>query len=413
MDPLHLCLSIALAVALLGLLQARAQLARARAERDLAAARLQDMEAMRTGFQSVAGEVLRNSNEEFLRLAKETLAAGEARSAAGMEQRRAAIDQLIEPLKQAVQDTHAQLRRNEKEQAGLREHILSVSKSNAELRSETSRLVQALRKPNVRGRYGEIQLERVVELAGLRSYCDFTTQAALYDDEGNLQKPDMVVQLPNGRCVAVDAKTPLDAYMDALACDDEAEREKCMQKFAKNFFAQVKNLAAKEYWSNFEHSPELVVMFVPGDQLVDAALERHPDLLELAARSNVVIASPSTLIGLLRAIHVGWREQNLTESAEELFRLGRELHGRAATVIEHVARVGESIDGARKHYNTLVGSVQSRLIPTLRRFEERDARSTKDVIDPDSILGEIRPVAREEHQALPEAAGEEAESAVE
>ena len=395
MDTLQLTLLAALLLTLFAWVRALMISQRLRAERDLAQARLQDVEQLRTGFQSVAGEVLRNSNEEFLRLAKETFAAGEARSTAGIDKRKLAIDQLIEPLQKALQETHAQLRRNEKEQVGLREHILQVTQSNGALRTETSRLVQALRKPNVRGRYGEIQLERVVELAGLRSYCDFSTQAAMYDDEGNLQKPDMVVRLPNGRMVAVDAKTPLDAYMDALECDDEDKREARLDQYAKNFLQQVKNLASKEYWANFDHSPELVVMFVPGDQLVDAAMERRPDLIDLAARSNVVIASPSTLIGLLRAIHVGWREQNLTESAEELFRLGRELHGRAAIVIEHVMRVGDSIDGARRHYNTLVGSVQGRLVPTLRRFEERDARSTKDLGDPQPLGGEIRPMRAE------------------
>ena len=402
MDTLHITLFIGLAMALVALMLSLLAWQRMRSERDLAQARNADLEELRTGFQSVAGEVLRNSNEEFLRLAKEAFAAGEARSTAGMDQRQQAMDQLIEPLKVAVQETHTQLRRNEKEQAGLREHILRVTQSNTQLRGETSRLVQALRKPNVRGRYGEIQLERVVELAGLRSYCDFSTQAAMYDDSGNLQKPDMIVRLPNGRVVAVDAKTPLDAYMDALECNVESEVEARMERYAKNFLQQVKNLSSKEYWSNFEHSPELVVMFVPGDQLVDAALERRPDLIDLAAQGNVIIASPSTLIGLLRAIHVGWREQNLTESAQELFQLGRELHGRAAIVIDHITRVGESIDGARRNFNTLVGSVQGRLVPTLRRFEERDARSTKDVADPQTLGGEIRPMRRDVLPPLPE-----------
>lgn len=403
MDTLHITLFIGLAMALVALMLSLLAWQRMRSERDLAQARIADPQELRTGFQALAGEVLRNSNEEFLRLAKEAFAAGEARSTAGMDQRQQAMDQLIEPLKVAVQETHTQLRRNEKEQAGLREHILRVTQSNTQLRGETSRLVQALRKPNVRGRYGEIQLERVVELAGLRSYCDFSTQAAMYDDSGSLQKPDMIVRLPNGRVVAVDAKMPLDAYMDALECSVESEVEARMERYAKNFLQQVKSLSSKEYWSNFEHSPELVVMFVPGDQLVDAALERRPDLLDLAAQGNVIIASPSTLIGLLRAIHVGWREQNLTESAQELFQLGRELHGRAAIVIDHITRVGESIDGARRHFNTLVGSVQGRLVPTLRRFEERDARSTKNVTDPQSLAGELRAMRGDVLPPLPEA----------
>jgi len=364
------------------------------AERDLARARLSDVERLRSGFQAVAGDVLRNSNAEFLRLAKETLAARETGALAEMDKRRVAFDQVVGSIQRAVERTHEELRRAEKDNAGLREQVVRMTTSSRELRRETGRLTQALRQPNVRGRYGEIQLQRVVELAGMTSYCDFTPQEALRAEGGQLQKPDLVVRLPNGRVVAVDAKTSFDAYMDAIAAEDPDERASHLDRHAQNFAEQVKKLSEKRYWANFEDSPELVVMFVPGDQLVDAALERRPELLEVAAERNVVLASPSTLIGLLRAVQVGWREKNLTDSAEELFQLGRTLHRRAATVLDHATQLGADLDGARRSYNAFVGSVQGRLLPTLRRFEERDARSSRQLVSPQRVEGELRELDR-------------------
>ena len=178
--------------------------------------------------------------------------------------------------------------------------------------------------------------------------------------------------------------------MDAINAETPEEADRMLDRYAENVLLQVQKLTKKQYWTRFESSPDFVVMFIPGDQLVDAALERRPNLIELAAENDIVIASPSTLIGLLRAVHVGWREKNLSDSARELFNLGRELHLRAATVLEHVASVGQSIDGARRHYNELVGSVQSRLVPTLRKFEDHGARSPKALVEPTPVEGEAR-----------------------
>src|SRR6185503_18331786 len=224
----------------------------------------------------------------------------------------------------------------------------------------------------------------------MKNYCDFTSQASRRDEEGKLSRPDLIVRLPNGRVVAIDAKMNVDAYLDALDAKTPEEAEEHLERYAENVMLQAQKLARKAYWTSFDASPEFVVMFIPGDQLVDAALERRPELIEYAAERNVVIASPSTLIGLLRAVHVGWREKNLSDSAAELFELGRELHHRAAIVLEHAAIVGESIERARKSYNDFVGSIHSRLVPTLRRFEERDARSAKDLPALRPIEGETR-----------------------
>jgi len=390
MDPLHVTLALTSA-GLLGLvLWLLRERYRLMAERDVARARTEDAARAREAFQSVAGEVIRSSNEEFLRLAQASFASERSETKAEIDRRRRALDELVTPMAKALEKTHLELEKVGKDHASLREQVVGMTRAHRDLRTETGRLVQALRKPNVRGRYGEIQLERVVELAGMKAYCDFATQENTRDDQGRLQKPDMVVRLPNARVVAVDAKTSIDSYLDAVDCDDPQEAERLLERYAENVVTQVQKLARKAYWTNFDASPEFVIMFIPGDQLVDAALERRPHLIELAAESNVVLASPSTLIGLLRAIHVGWRERSLSESATELFELGRELHKRAATVLEHAGRVGGAIDSARRSFNDFVGSVQGRLVPTLRKFEERGARSSKDLVDLREIEGETR-----------------------
>jgi len=387
---LVIVLSAALAVALgacVWLVRERWRLA---AEKELAQARQSDLEATRTTFQALAGEALRHSNEEFLRLAQTAFAAQRGEAAAELERRKLEVGALIAPVAEALKRTHQSLEQAGREHAGLRAQVVEMSANNLALRGETSKLVQALRKPNVRGRYGEVQLERVVELAGMKNYCDFTAQSSQRDEDGKLSRPDLIVKLPNGRVVAIDAKTNVDAYLDALDAATPEEAERHLDRYAETVMLQAQKLARKAYWTSFDASPEFVVMFVPGDQLVDAALQRRPELIEYAAERSVVIASPSTLIGLLRAVHVGWREKNLTDSAQELFELGRELHQRAAIVLEHAAIVGESIERARKSYNDFVGSIHSRLVPTLRRFEERDARSAKELPLIKPIEGETR-----------------------
>lgn len=390
METLTVVLAVLLACSLVGVVLLLLERVRLAGERDLARARLADEERSQQAFRALAGDALRASSEEFLRLARESMAAGKAETVAEVERRQQTLDQVVRPIQEALARTHEELRRMGAGQSGLVEQVRAVQSANQELRAETGKLAQALRKPNVRGRYGEIQLQRVVELAGMRSYCDFTTQDSLRDDEDRLQRPDLVVRLPNDRCIAVDAKTSIDAYLDSLdAPGPEAARE-LLERYADNVFDQARRLANRQYWRHFEHSPELVVMFIPGDQLVDAALEHRPELVTFAAEHDVVLASPSTLIGLLRAVHVGWRERSLTESAEELFHLGKELHSRAVKVMERASRIGTSLESARKSYNEFVGSVQSRLVPTLRKFEERGARSAQELPEPRPVEGEIR-----------------------
>ncbi len=363
----------------------RAALAGRMADRDADQGRLQE------AFEALSARALRSSNEEFLRLAAEHLDKRRTQAAADLDQRKSAIDSLVKPIGDALRRAEEHLGKVEQGNAGLAARLRDMLAASGELRAETGRLAQALRKPNVRGRYGEVQLQRVVELAGMRRWCDFTPQAGVRDGEGKLQKPDLVVRLPNGRVVAIDAKTSVDSYLDALDTDDEVRRDALLDRYAANVAEQVAKLGRKEYWAQLD-SLEMVVMFVPGDQLIDAALERRPDLVETAAALNVVLASPSTLIGLLRAIHVGWRERELSDNAEELFRLGRELHERAAITLEHASRVGDALDAAKRRYNEFVGSVDTRLVPTLRKFADKGARSSRTLAELREIDGDPRKI---------------------
>ena len=300
----------------------------------------------------------------------------------------------VKPIGQALARTEKELQRLGRDNAGLRAQIQAMLNANKELSRETSRLSRALRRPNVRGRYGEIQLERVVELAGMRPYCDFGTQVSVETGEGRALRPDLVVRLPNERVVVVDAKTSLDAFLDAVEADAPATAKAHRARFAAAVAQQVERLSRKEYWAQFERSPEFVVMFIPGDQFIDMALRARPKLLEEAAERDVILASPSTLIGLLRAVHMGWREKRLSDSAQELLALGRELHERSAGVMAHADVLGASLGRAVERYNAFVGSMEERVLPTLRRFEENGAGSSKQVIEPREVELVPRPTRK-------------------
>lgn len=368
----------------------------ARFERDLARERGRDLEAgeerLRERFEALAGDALERNNTRFMQLARETLSASEARVSTEFERRRVAVDALIGPLDKALSKTQLELNRISRENTGVEVQIQRMIDANRELRTETGKLSRALRKPNVRGRWGELQLERVVELSGMRSYCDFTTQANV-STEGGVLRPDLVVRLPNNRVVVVDAKANVEQYLEAIDADTAEAAKVHLKRFAQLVANQAAELSRKEYWAQFEATPEFVVMFIPGDQFVDAALEYKPDLIELATRSNIVLASPSTLIGLLRAVHAGWREKELSDNARELLGLGRELHSRAVSALGHASELGGALRTAVGRYNKFVGSMESRLLPTLRRFEERGGTSGNKLQDPDRIDDVIRPTA--------------------
>lgn len=354
----------------------------------------EQIRTLKESFNALAGDALKQSTAQFLDLATQAFEKHHERANASVEEKQKAVDALLKPIQEALKKTDEKLGALEKERVGAYEGLLAqvrqMQESGRLLTERTGDLVKALRKPQVRGRYGEIQLERVVEVAGMRPYCDFTTQSSSRDEDGRLQRPDMIVRLPNGRVVIVDAKCNIEAYLDAVECDDDETQAECLERFARHVVDQVKKLSDKQYWKVDEGSAEFVVMFVPGDQFVDAALARRPELLEAAAKQGVIIASPSTLIGLLRAVHVGWREKSLSDSARELFTLGAELHDRVGRVVEYIGSLGKAIDAARDRYNKVVGSVETRLMPTLRRFEEKGAASGRTVDEVKPLEGSTR-----------------------
>jgi DNA recombination protein RmuC len=282
---------------------------------------------------------------------------------------------------------------------GLLAQVRQMQESGRELTEKTGDLVKALRKPQVRGRYGEIQLERVLELSGMRPYCDFDAQASTRDSEGNLLRPDVVVRLPNERAVVIDAKCNIDAYLDAMEADNEVDAEAHLVRFARHIAEQAKKLNVKNYSNNVKGGVDLVVMFVPGDQLIDAALMRQSRLIEEAADIGVILASPSTLLGLLRAIYVGWREKSVADSAEELRKIGQMLHERVGTMFAHFNDLGRAIEQAVDRYNKVGGSLDRMLIPAMRRFEEAKVKSQKVIEEtrtiessprfPEALLGEV------------------------
>lgn len=329
-------------------------------------------ELMEQKFQALASQTLKGASDELLKRANETFEAKGRESQQELDKRAQVVMQAIKPVSETLGRAQEQL-------ASLEARVNESKMVSEGLRLETQKLSRALSRPEVRGRYGEIQLRRVAELAGMTSYCDFTEQTSTRDGEGNLLRPDMVVRLPNERVIAVDAKANIDAYVQAASSATAEEQEAHLVRFADHIEGQIRKLSDKRYWSQFEGAPEFVVMFVPGDQFLDAALARKPQLLETAAEKNVILASPSTLIGLLRAVAVGWREHKLAQDAVQLFELGRELHDRVATALGYASDLGKTINRAAEQYNRFASSVESRLLPTIRKFEASDVRSAKEV----------------------------------
>ena len=345
-------------------------------------------------FRALASQVLTDARAELVKIGDEKLKSQTTIAAADMEQRKQAVERLLQPIAETLKKTDEKLAAMEKERTGsyaeLRTQVQQMAMGNEALRGATEKLGRALRDPKVRGQYGEIQLKKVAELAGMRAFCDFTEQSSTIDSDGNRLRPDMIVKLPNKREVAIDAKANLKPYLDAIESTDPAQVEGFLKAFADGIANQAGALAKKGYWKHYENAPEFVVMFVPGDQFVDAALSRRPDLLEFAASQRVLLASPSTLIGLLRAVHVGFQEQTLAEEAMELRRLGVELHERASVAFEHVGKLGKSLSNAAEHYNKFVASYEQRLEPTFRKFEESGAKSGKELPQVEVVSTQLR-----------------------
>ncbi|HLP83870.1 MAG TPA: DNA recombination protein RmuC [Phycisphaerales bacterium] len=334
-------------------------------------------------FKALSASALDASSKQFLQLAQQTLATQTQKGVGELEQRRASFEQLLAPIRETLQATDAKLNAMDKSvaerNANIEKQLQQVAQAGDVLRSETSKLVRALSKPEVRGRYGEIQLKKVAELAGMTEYCDFSLQENNTDDDGTQKRPDMVVKMPSGRCVVVDAKANIQAYLDAQEATTDVDRDAQLERFARHVAEQVTSLAKKKYWSQFDGSPEFVVMFLPHDAFLDAALTRRPDLMEKAWADNVILATPSTLIAMLRAVYVGYQEQKLAKEAVALKGLGQELLQRAAVAFGHMSDLGQSLNQAVDRFNKCAASFDARLLPTLRKFEEAGTKSAREL----------------------------------
>ena len=328
---------------------------------------------LRAAFDSLAGETLRANSELFLRLAREALGRDQVIAQGALKERELAIAQLVEPLRTALERTEAQVQALERERrdafSALRTQIETLAGGQAQLQRETRNLVTALRRPEVRGRWGELTLRRVVELAGLSEHCDFTEQLQLVGEEGAL-RPDLVVHMPDARDLVIDAKTPLEAYLAALDATSEDERTQALRRHAQQVETRVRELASKGYWSQFARSPEFAVLFLPGDQFLSAALAERPELLETALAQSVIIATPSTLIALLKAVAYGWRQSAVAHNAAQIRDLGQELYRRLSTFNGHLGRMGQRLAAAVEAYNAAVGSLERGVLPQARRFGE-------------------------------------------
>ena len=346
----------------------------------LFAERQATLEAARSSFgdafKVMSSEALSKNNQAFLELARSSLETQQAVAKADLEKRQQAIGELVAPVKTTLEKFEQQIQGMEKLRvdayATLTEQVRAMAEAQGALRAETGNLVKALRAPQTRGRWGELQLKRVVELAGMLDHCDFYEQANFNTDDGRL-RPDMVVRLPGGRSIVVDAKAPMAAYLEAFETNDEDEKKRKLADHARQVRDHFKKLGQKAYWEQVKPSPDFVVMFLPGESFYSAALEADPALIETGMDSGVILATPTTLIALLRASAYGWTQQSLGENAERISTLGRELYERLAKVGEHWERVGRQLQGAVGAYNDSVVSLESRVMVNARKFRELKA----------------------------------------
>lgn len=341
-------------------------------------------------FKSLSLDAMKSAGNSFIQLAESRFDKLQQGAKGDLEQKHKAIDELVKPVKEALQLVDKKIVEMDKGQAaayqGLAEQMKGMHIACGELGKETSKLSKALRAPHVRGRWGEIQLKRVVELAGMIPYCDFVEQGTVGDDSRKL-RPDLIIRLPNQKCVIVDAKTPIHAFLEAMDASEEEVKLARLKDHARHVKTHIAQLSAKAYWEQFAETPEFVVLFIPGESFFSAALEQDPTLIELGVEQKVILATPTTLIALLRAVASGWRQEAVAENAREVAELGRELSARLIKMQEHFEAMRRGLSQAVESYNKGMTSFESRVMVTARRF--RELESTTEEIEPLKMVDKL------------------------
>ena len=338
-------------------------------------------DSLKDSFKALSADALSKNNESFIKLAEENLKKHQQSAKDDLEKRQLAITKTVEPVSQTLKTFSERVNKIEERriesEGSIKKELQKLSEMHLRLDQSTNSLVQALRAPQVRGQWGEMHLRRTVEMAGMINYCDFEEQSSVETDEGQRQRPDMLIRLPNERRVVVDSKVPIAAYLDALETDSSEVQSERMKAHARHLRTHIKDLSTKAYWSQFDNAPEFVVLFIPNEAIFSAALEEDPSLIELGVENKVILATPTTLIALLKAVAYGWQQEAITREAKEIAALGREIYDRLSVVIGHFVKLGKSIDQSVGNYNKAMNSVDSRLMVTARKFESLESASTE------------------------------------
>lgn len=354
-------------------------------------------------FRALAADALHQNNDGFLALATERLGTVRSEAAGDLEARKQEIETLVKPLGDSLAEMTKQIRSMEKDRSTaygtLTEQVKSLVSTQDLLRAETGNLVKALRAPIVRGRWGEVQLKRVVELAGMVDRCDFSQQQSVETDNGRL-RPDMRIYLPGGKIIVVDAKAPLQAYLEALEAPTDELRIAKLKEHARQVRDHMAKLSAKNYWEHLQPTPEFVVMFLPGEAFFSAALEQDPSLIEQGVNQHVILATPTTLIALLRAVAYGWRQEQIAENAQRIADLGKDLYERMGTMAEHIEDIGGDLHKAVGSYNKAIGSLERMVLPAARRFKELGVGGKKEIPELNPVESDPRQLALTEPESL-------------